>query len=68
MWRWPLPSSSPAGWPSGCDRVVIVRLGVALQALFYLSVLILGRESRRAMSTLLGSFYGDRGGIFLVGL
>ena len=39
------------------DRVVIVRLGVALQALFYLSVLMLGREAVRYV-TLLGSFMG----------
>ena len=45
------------------DRVVIVRLGVALQALFYLSVLMLGREAVRYV-TLLGSFMGIGAGFF----
>jgi MFS transporter, YQGE family, putative transporter len=45
------------------DRVVIVRLGVALQALFYLSVLILGRKAVTYV-TLLGCFMGIGAGFF----
>ncbi|MBO2532034.1 MAG: MFS transporter [Thermoactinomycetaceae bacterium] len=45
------------------DRVVVVRLGVALQAVFYLSVLILGRESAGHV-TLLGAFMGIGAGFF----
>lgn len=45
------------------DRVVVARLGVALQALFYLSVLVLGREAVRYV-TLLGGFMGMGSGFF----
>jgi YQGE family putative transporter len=45
------------------DRVVVVRVGVALQAVFYLSVLILGRESVEYV-TLLGAFMGIGSGFY----
>ena len=45
------------------DRVVVIRLGVALQAIFYLSVLILGRSTVDYV-TLLGAFMGIGSGFF----
>ncbi|MFC4076889.1 MFS transporter [Salinithrix halophila] len=45
------------------DRVIAIRIGVALQAAFYLSVLLLGTQSVRFVP-LLGSFLGVGSGFF----
>ncbi|MDR6225243.1 MFS transporter [Desmospora profundinema] len=45
------------------DRVIAIRIGVALQALFYLAVLVLGKESVRVVDGL-GVFMGVGSGFF----